>query len=131
HPTFTPTSASTFGTAAPATAAVQSPTAPPVDPLYDQQIAGLGRTKGDTLADLTRQRTAGLLGYGYNATYGADGLVQSLTYDPNNPYSQAALARKVYQQSKTGTTNSLAARGLLYSSAMNNAQDANDTNYNV
>jgi hypothetical protein len=73
----------------------------------------------------------GLSTSGYTATYGADGLVQSLAYDPNNPYSQAALARTIYQQSKSGTTNSMAGRGLLYSSAINNAQNQNDTNFNV
>jgi hypothetical protein len=103
----------------------------PVDPLYDKTIAGLGKTRTDTLADITRRRTAGLSTSGYTATYGPDGLVQSLAYDPNNPYSQAALARTIYQQSKSGTTNRMAGRGLLYSSAVNNAQNQNDTNFNV
>lgn len=134
HPVFTPQTPSPGGGGAAGgggfTPQDQS-AAPPVDPIYDQTIAGLGRSRTDALAELTRQRGAGLLGYGYNATYDANGLVSGLTYDPNNPYSQAALARTVYQQNKNGTTNSLAARGQLYSGALTNAQNTNDTNFNV
>jgi hypothetical protein len=103
----------------------------PVDPTYDAQIGAYTRTRDDTVAGLQGQRTSGLLSAGYNATYDANGNVASLAYDPNNPYSQAALARTVYQQSKTGTNNSMAARGQLYSGALTNAQNQNDTNFNV
>lgn len=106
------------------------PTALPVDPTYDAQIGAYGRTRDDSIAGLEGQRTAGLLGYGYTATYDANGNVSGLAYDPNNPYSQAALARVAYQQSKEGSSNSLAARGQ-FGGALTNAQNANDTNFNV
>lgn len=107
------------------------PTALPVDPTYDAQIGAYGKTRDDTIAGLEGQRTSGLLGYGYSASYDDKGNVSALAYDPNNPYSQAALARTVYQQSKTGTNNSMAAGGQLYSGALTNAQNQNDTNFNV
>lgn len=103
----------------------------PVDPAYDAQVGAYGKSRDDTIAGLEGQRKSGLLGYGYNAEYNADGTVKALAYDPNNPYSQAALARTVYQQSKAGTTNSMAERGLLYGTALTNAQNQNDTSFNV
>lgn len=106
--------------------ASSDPTALPVDPIYDNQLGQYGKNRDDTLAGLEGQKSSALLGYGY--TQGADG---ALAFDPNNPYSQAALARTVYKQSKAGTTNSLAAQGQLYSGAMVNAQNQNDTNFNV
>jgi hypothetical protein len=59
------------------------------------------------------------------------GNATGLTYDPNNVYSQASLARKTYQQSKAGTSVNMAARGKLYSGALVNAQNANDSNFSV
>lgn len=53
--------------------------------------------------------------YGYDA---------SGNVDPSNPYSQAALLQKHYQQSQRGNLNSYADRGQLYSGALQNAQDA-------
>jgi hypothetical protein len=101
----------------------------PVDPIYDQQVAGVNQGYGDALAGLNQQQLATLADYGYTATFDDQGKVTGLTYDPSNPFSRAALLRKHYQQAKTGTTNSLAAHGQLYSGAMVNAQDANDRGY--
>ena len=109
------------------------PTAPaqrPVDPIYDQTIGGLQKRRDDTLAGLTQQKVGTLADYGYGATFDpTSGDVTGLSFDPANPFSRAALLRRNYQQAKTGTANSLASRGQLYSGAMANAQNANDFGY--
>jgi hypothetical protein len=112
-----------------ASAASSGPPPLPPDATYDQQVAAYGQRRDDTIAGYEGQKTSALADYGYGATYDADGNVASLTVDPNNPYSRAAQLKRSYDQSKTGTTNSLAARGQLYSGAMTNAQDANDRGY--
>jgi hypothetical protein len=118
--------------AGPGAAPARAGTAEPVDPTYDQQIGSLQRRRDDALAALAAQRNTGLSDYGYGATYDDKGNATGLTYDPNNVYSQASLARKTYQQSKAGTSvNTLAARGKLYSGALVNAQNANDSNFSV
>jgi hypothetical protein len=101
----------------------------PVDPTYDQQIAALMKRRDDSLAGLTQQRTGGLLNYGYSATFDAAGNATGLSFDPNNPYSRAALARKHHQQAKTGTQNRYAASGQLYAGSLINAQNANDQGF--
>jgi hypothetical protein len=103
----------------------------PVDPVYDQQIGGLQRRRDDALAAYAAQRTTGLSDYGYQASYDAQGNATGLAYDPNNVYSQASLARKSYQNAKRGTGNSMAAQGQLYSGALTNAQNTNDTTFSV
>lgn len=120
----------TFGAVIkPPTPTPAAPAPLPVDPAYDAQVAGLARTRDDTLAGLGTQRTAALANYGYNAQYDPSGGVSGLTVDPSNPFSRAALLTRNYQQSKAGTTNSLASRGQLYSGAMQTAQNANDFGY--
>lgn len=54
-----------------------------------------------------------------------------LTVDPNNPYSKAAQLQRSYDNAKRGTTNSMAAQGQLYSGALTNAQNTNDTGYST
>jgi hypothetical protein len=107
------------------------PNALPVDPTYDQQIGVYGKRRDDSYADLTNQRTGGLLDYGYTEQQDGTGKTTGLTFDPSNPNSRAALLLKHYQQSKAGTQNSMAARGQLYAGARVNAQNANDSNYQV
>lgn len=102
-----------------------TPTAPvaprpvlPPDGLYEQQVAGLGRQRDTTLAGLATQRQSGLLDYGY--TQDAAG---HLAFDPTDPYSQAALLKRHYDQSRASSGINLSARGQLYSGAYQNAQD--------
>jgi hypothetical protein len=47
----------------------------------------------------------------------------------SNPYSQAALAYKRYNESQAGTNTSYAAAGHLYSGSLQNATEANAGNY--
>lgn len=101
----------------------------PPDPAYQAQIAALARQRDSTLSDLSGQQSRSLLDYGYNASYDQAGGVSGLSFDPSNPFSRAALLQKSYQQNKSGTLNSMAARGQLYAGALQQAQDVNDTNY--
>jgi hypothetical protein len=106
-------------------APIPRPAAPlPVDPAYDQTLAGLGLKRDTTIQALDQQRLGGLSDYGYSATFDPSGNATSVAFDPNNPYSQAALLRKRYQQAQTGNTNSYAARGQLYAGSLQNAQNA-------
>lgn len=99
-----------------------APTLPP-DPAYQQQLASLGQSRDDQLLALTGERQRGLSDYGYSATLDPSGNVTGVAFDPNNPYSRAALLRKSYQQAKAGNTNSYAAAGQLYAGSLVNAQN--------
>jgi hypothetical protein len=105
---------------------VATSTLPP-DPTYDVQIGALGKTRDDTIAGLVQQRGAGLQSYGYTE----DPTSHAIAFDPNNPYSQAALLRKHYQQAKTGNTTSYAASGQLYAGSLQNAQNASTDQFNA
>lgn len=116
---------STGAAAAPAPAVPAAPAAPqynvsnlPPDASYDAQIAALQRQRDDQIAALVQQRSSGLLDYGF--TEGPSG---ALAFDPNNPYSKAALLKKTYDTNRRSTGNSMAAGGQLYSGAYQNAQD--------
>lgn len=62
------------------------------------------------------------LGIGYGlGRFGADAA--------SNPYSRAALLQRSYDQNQRATTNTMAARGQLYSGATQNAADLNAGNY--
>jgi hypothetical protein len=96
------------------------PNAPlPVDPGYDATQAGLARQRDVTYTGLEQQRQGAYLQYGYKQD--ANG---QITFDATNPYSQAAMAKRQYDQQRAGNTNSMAARGQLYSGALTNAQNA-------
>ena len=129
-PSSPPAAAKPAAPGAPAAPPAARPSARlPVDPVYDQTVAGLARQRDDTLAGLAQQQTGTLADYGYGATFDPQGNVTGLSFYPANPFSRAALLRRNYQQSKTGTQNSMAARGQLYSGALVNAQNTNDVGY--
>lgn len=96
----------------------QMPAVLPPDASYDQQVAGLGRQRDTSLAGLASERQSGLLGYGYTQDAGG-----GLAFDPTNPYSQAAVMKRHYDESRKGTGTNLAAQGQLYSGAYQTAQD--------
>lgn len=101
----------------------------PNDPVYDAEVGNSQRTKDQTLAQLRSGRTDTLSEYGYNASYDPSGNVTDLSFDPNNPFSRAALLKRSYEQGKTGTTNRYAASGQLYAGSLVNAQNQNDYQY--
>lgn len=49
--------------------------------------------------------------------------------DPSNPFGKAQLMKRSYDQSQRGTTNSMAARGQLYSGAAQRQKEENQFNY--
>lgn len=116
----------TFSMTAPAPVSAPVSTPYPVDPAYDQTVAALGSRRDSTVSGLQGQQTAGLLDYGFtaqsNPTTGVPDLA-TLSFDPSNPFSRAALLKRRYDQAKMGTTNSYAARGQLYSGAAREAQN--------
>jgi hypothetical protein len=100
------------------------PSALPPDPNFDATIASSQAGHDINAADLARQRQQAFLDYGY--TQDASG---NLAFDPTNPYSQAAMLKRSYDQAQTGNTNSYAARGQLYSGALQNAQNESGFQY--
>lgn len=107
--------------AAPAPAAAGPPVTPqPFDPVLESQK--LGATWNNQLAgsEAGYQRGETAWGTGYNA----DGSLNT-----SNPYSQAMLLQDSYKRGITGTNNSMAAAGQLYSGARVNAQAHNDRVY--
>ena len=104
--------------------AVTAPSVVPPDANYEAAIASSQQSHDITAGDLTRQRAQGLLDYGY--TQDATG---ALTFDATNPFSQAAMLKRNYDQAQRGNTNSYAARGQLYSGALQNAQDESGFQY--
>jgi hypothetical protein len=95
-----------------------NPNVLPPDAAYEQQIGALGAQRDTTLAGLATERQGGLLGYGYTQDQSGE-----LAFDPNNPYSRAAVLKRHYDESRRGSGTSLAAQGQLYSGAYQTAQD--------
>lgn len=107
-------------------AADNSPTAKPFDAIYDATSRNLERVRDDTLTGIGTDRNRVLSEYGYNGTFDADGNLTGRTVDPNNPFSRMALLKRTYDQRKAGNTTSFAARGQLYSGALQNARAVTD-----
>lgn len=100
----------------PAPAQTQTPLPP--DAGYEETMAALANRRDSTITGLGAQRQQGLLQYGY--TEGAPGQV---AFDATNPFSQAAVLKRNYDQARTGNTTNYAARGQLYAGSLQNAQD--------
>lgn len=103
--------------------AVPPPTSQPATPLppdagYEATIAGLASQRDSKIAGLGQQRQQGLLQYGYTEAPGG-----ALGFDPTNPFSQAAVLKRNYDQARTGNTTNYAARGQLYAGSLQTAQD--------
>jgi hypothetical protein len=124
-PASAPPSAPSGGSPSSSTGAPASFGLPP-DPAYQAAIGALQGSRDNTEAGLAQQRAAGLSAYGYTE----DPNTHAIAFDPNNPYSQAALMRKRAEQAKTGNTTSYAAAGQLYAGSLQNAQNANTDQFN-
>jgi hypothetical protein len=96
----------------------------PVDASYDAVIASLGLTRSNTLTALTGERARTLSDYGFNETNidPATG-VGTLAYDPNNPFSKAAVLKKTYDTGRRSTAQSMGASGQMTGGAFQNSQD--------
>ncbi len=105
-------------------AAAQGALAPPVDPIYDAQVGGAQRNRALTEDQVSYQR--GQLGQTYGFGMAANGVVVS---DPSNPFSLAAAMQKSYDQRRKGNSVGFAARGQLYSGALQNQQNAAAMDY--
>lgn len=92
----------------------------PYDPSFEAQKLGAQYNISTGAAEATYQtgQTA------YESGYNQDGSVNSA-----NPYSQAQQYMDAWKRSVTGTNNSMAASGQLYSGARVNAQGRNDRGY--
>lgn len=86
----------------------------PPDASYLAGMESAARQRDDALAAITQQRTSGLSDYGY----GPD-----LTFDPNNPFSKAALLKKSYDRNRRASGQGMAAAGQQYAGAFQNQQD--------
>ena len=87
----------------------------PSDAASISQKAGATQTYSNAVSSNAAQVAAKKNNYGFGG-------------DTSNPYSQAAMLQKSYDQNRAGTLNSSAAAGQLYAGSMQNAQDANLSN---
>ena len=85
------------------------------DPVYQNSVASANLGYDQTLAANAYQRNR------VKQTYGFD--------DPSDPFNRAAMLQKAYQQRTSGTTNSFAASGQLYSGATQRNLDQGRTDY--
>lgn len=104
-------------------AGIHGPLAPPpatYDSGYYNDIA-LGQQQHDVgQAGINLQRGR----IGFDTGFGADGQV-----DISNPYNQAMMLQRSYQQDQRGITNSMAAQGQLYSGARQRGLDESSFQY--
>ena len=96
------------------------PVAPPVDPQYGADVNAATLNRDTTLSQDAADRAA--LGGIYGLALDASGNVID---DHTNPFSRAAAQQTAYDNAVRGTTNSMAARGQLYSGALQNEQNWN------
>lgn len=91
------------------------------DAQYNNTIASLMAQRDQALAAIAGNAQRLRLNYGYTD--------DSHTLDPNNPFGQAQLLKRSYDQTKTGTQNSYAARGQMTSGAYTRMQGQNLFNF--
>lgn len=106
--------------AAPPAPAPLTPQPLPVDPIYTNDVGWLNTNYDQTIAGVGFDRTQ------LGQTYGFD---QYGNLDPSNPYSVAANLQRRYQQGQSGTTNSMASQGQLYSGALQGNLDEGTFQY--
>src|SRR5262245_32352969 len=97
------------------------PATRPVDAQYELDVAGLGRTRDTTIAGLGQQRFQTISDYGFtpvaDPTTGVWGVG---AFDPNNPYSKAALLKKSYDTRRAARAQQVQG----FTGAYQNTQDA-------
>lgn len=102
------------------------------DPYSDVGYGAIGSAVENANTHATNERNyqyhQGAQSYGYDS----EGRIINTAVNPDyNPYAEAGVLKKNYDNSVRGTTNSYAANGQLYSGAQINAQNTNDWNYGL
>lgn len=108
---------------------------PYLDPSYAAGASAVTSATQRAQSEYGYTDESGVFHPGYQTHRGA----QQYGYDQNgnlitggadlNPYAQAAILKRNYENSQRGTTNSYAAQGQLYAGSLINAQNTNDFNY--
>lgn len=119
------TSVQTPGGGGPAATSAVKPTPKrtydPRDSQFVDDARLLEKQRDTTLNSLGEQRTGTRLDYGYSDDAGN-------VVDPSNPFSRAALLKRLWDQGRAGDRTSFAARRQLYSGAYGNARSFRDFN---
>lgn len=116
---LTPLRGSPFSSAPPSPPA---PQAMPFDASYDSQMGQNTNVLNLDLAGIEYGRGQVAYNYGFDAAG---------NLDPTNPFSKAKEFERQYHQAQSGTTNSMAARGQLYSGALQRTLDEGTHRYGV
>jgi hypothetical protein len=107
---------------APAPAPIGPQPLPP-DPSYSAQLANIEQQRASSAAQFSAARQQNLIGYGYNEAPGG-----ALNFDPNNPFSKAALLRDSYNKQRAAASQSWGSSGQAFSGAYQQAQDVSNRN---
>lgn len=91
------------------------PTPPAYSSQYETTVGRLNRDLANTQSDITGRELATEQQYGFT--------------DQSSPFSRAKMLQRSFEQRALGTTNSMAARGQLYSGALSNMQAGNRFGY--
>lgn len=104
------------------TAAAAKPSGPaPWDTQYEQTKSSLNQSRDSRLTNLAADRSTLQTSYGYNL----DG-----TENSSDPYSRLASLRADYEKIKRGSSANLAAQGMGYDGAFQNAVNQNQESQN-
>lgn len=99
------------------------------DEQYNLEVGNYEKGRSTALGGLTRERNDALATYGYTGTFDAAGNLVDRQFDPNNPFSRAALLKRTYDQSSRGNVNRMAARGQLNAGSFQNLKNNTDFGY--
>lgn len=114
------------------------PQAPPMDPAWEAWLAAKPGYQNQVYAEygnpalLNDPNASFVQRYGYQGTQLLNnlGLNEQGQIDPTNPWGQASLLQRSFQQGQKSTTGNLASRGQGYSSYMQNKLDQGTDRFN-
>lgn len=96
----------------------------PPDAIFQGDVAAAASKRTQTEAALRQARQGQLIGAGFSETnVDPNTGVGTLAFNPNDPFSKAALLKKNYDASRARTAQQMGAGGGLYSGAFQQAQD--------
>jgi hypothetical protein len=96
----------------------------PPDAGFQADMAAAAQKRAQTEAAVNQQRQAELIGAGYTETnVDPNTGVGTLAFDPNDPFSKAALLKKNYDASRARTAQQMGSGGGLYAGSFQQAQD--------